>query len=243
MVDTKVKHTEDTENRFNYKETVNRDGIDLSIPPETKGKKIGDYRFYDIHGKKYPSVTSVLSIRKSDSLKQWREKIGEDVANWEMRRAARRGKSFHTLVEQYMKNETPSIRDVLPLGLFRLMKPYLDQIDNIRMVEQIMYSPKLTIAGQVDCVAEYNGKLSVIDFKTANKERIEEWVENYFLQCTAYAYMYEEAFNEDIDQIVVLIAGEDGSMVPFVKEKKDYEETLVKSIQEFYDKVKTDLNE
>jgi len=232
MADTIEKDIENTD-KFNYKEP------DLSLLPDTKGKRESGYRFYKIDGKNYPSVTSVLSIRKSDGLKKWRESIGEDVANWEMRRAAKRGKSFHTLVEQYLKDETPSIRDVLPLGLFRLMKPYINQIDNIRLVEKIMYSPKLTIAGQVDCVAEYNGKLSVIDFKTANKERIEEWVENYFLQCTAYACMYEETFNEDIDQIVVLIAGEDGSMIPFVKEKKDYEETLVKSIHEFYEQVNT----
>ena len=232
MADTIEKDIENTD-KFNYKEP------DLSLLPDTKGKRESGYRFYKIDGKNYPSVTSVLSIRKSDGLKKWRESIGEDVANWELRRAAKRGKSFHTLVEQYLKDETPSIRDVLPLGLFRLMKPYINQIDNIRLVEKIMYSPKLTIAGQVDCVAEYNGKLSVIDFKTANKERIEDWVENYFLQCTAYACMYEETFNEDIDQIVVLIAGEDGSMVPFVKEKKDYEETLVKSIHEFYEQVNT----
>ena len=76
---------------------------------------------------------------------------------------------------------------MLPLGLFKLLKPYVDQINNIHLLESIMYSNKLTIAGQVDCVAEYNGKLSVIDFKTANKERQESWIDNYFLQCTAYA--------------------------------------------------------
>ena len=228
MVDTKVKHTEDTENRFNYKEP------NISILPDTKGKKIGDYRFYEIDGKKYPSVTSVLSIRKSEGLKKWREKIGEDVANWEMRRAARRGKSFHTLVEQYMKNETPSIRDVLPLGLFRLMKPYLDQIDNIRLVEQIMYSPKLTIAGQVDCIAEYEGKLSVIDFKTANKERNDSWNENYYIQCSAYAEMYQELFGTNIDQIVILMASEDGSVRAFIKDKKDYLSKLKEKIEYFY---------
>ena len=98
-------------------------------------------------------------------------------------------KSLHTLVEQYMKNETPSIRDVLPLGLFKLMKPYLDQINNIRLVEEIMYSKNLTLAGQVDCVAEYNGKLSVIDFKTANKERIEEWVKTISTMYSIFNYV------------------------------------------------------
>ena len=208
--------------------------LDKSVLPKTKGKRIDGFRFYNIDGKNYPSITTVLGIRKTEQLKGWREKIGENVANWEMGRAARRGKSFHTLVEQYIKGETPSIRDVLPLGLFKLMKPYIDQIDNIHLLEAIMYSPKLTVAGQVDCVAEYNGKLSVIDFKTANKERQEDWIENYFLQTTAYAHMYEETFGTPIEQIVILIASEDGSVQTFIKNKADYEEELGKSIQNFY---------
>ena len=97
-----------------------------------------------------------------------------------------------------------------------------------------MYSKKLTIAGQVDCIAEYNGKLSVIDFKTANKERVDSWNENYYIQCTAYAIMYEELFDTPIEQIVILQAGEDGSAKSFIKNKADYEEKLGKVIQDFY---------
>ena len=216
---------------------------DLSLLPNTKGKKIEGYRFYDIDGQNYPSVTSILGIRKKEGLQKWRDSIGEDVANWEMNRAARRGKSFHKLVEQYLNNETPSIRDVLPLGLFRLAKPYIDQINNIRLLEKIMVSPKLTIAGQVDCVAEYNGKLSVIDFKSANKERKEDWIENYFLQCTAYSSMYEETFGEKIEQIVVLLAAEDGTMTAYVKDPQDYMEELVLSIETFYRSVMKELFE
>jgi len=208
--------------------------LDESKVPQVKGKRVNGFRFYDIEGKHYPSVTSVLSIRKAESLKQWRINVTDKVADWEMGRAARRGKATHTLVEQYLKNETPSIRDVLPLGMFKLMKPYLDQINNIHCLETVMFSNKLTIAGQVDCIAEYNGKLSVIDFKTANKERNESWIENYFLQTTAYSMMYEEIFGKKIEQIVILIAGEDGSMVPFVKDRSDYEKELVNSIEEFY---------
>mgnify|MGYP000306362353 CR=1 FL=1 len=104
--------------------------LDQSKLPVTKGKKVDGFRFYDIEGKGYPSVTTVLGIRSKEGLQKWRDSIGEKVANWEMNRAARRGKATHTLVEQYIKNETPSIRDVLPLGLFRLLKPYIDQIDN-----------------------------------------------------------------------------------------------------------------
>ena len=214
--------------------------IDKKILPQTKGKKINGHRFYEIDGTHYPSVTSVLSMRKSEGLTKWRESIGENVANWEMRRCANRGKSLHTLVEQYMNNETPSIRDVLPLGLFKLIKPYVDQIDNIHALEKIMYSKKLTIAGQVDCIAEYNGKLSVIDFKTANKERQESWVENYFIQTSAYCEMYEELYGKAIDQIVILIVTEEGATQTFVKNKKDYLPLLKPAIEEFHKKFKED---
>ena len=174
--------------------------VDLNkqLLPQTKGKNLNGVRFYNVDGTNYPSITSILSIRKSEGLKRWRESIGESVANFEMRRAAGRGKATHTLVENYLKGETPAERGVLPLGLFRLMKPYLDNIDNIHLIEAIMLSKKLTVAGQTDCVAEYRGKLSVIDFKRANKEKIDEWVDNYFLQCTAYALMYEEIYNKPI---------------------------------------------
>ena len=208
--------------------------LNEDLLPKVKGKKVDGFRFYDIQGKNYPSITSVLSIRKKEGLEKWRQSIGESVANWEMGRAARRGKATHTLVEQYLKGETPSIRDVLPLGMFKLMKPYLDQIDNIHCLETVMFSNKLTIAGQVDCIAEYNGKLSVIDFKTANKERQESWVENYFLQTTGYSMMYEEIFGKKIEQIVILIAAEDGTMTSFVKDRKEYEQSLIESIDSFY---------
>ena len=98
-----------------------------------------------------------------------------------------------------------------------------------------MYSHKLTVAGQVDCVAEYNGKLSVIDFKTANKERNEDWIDNYFLQTTAYAVMYEEIFKKPIEQIVILLAAEDGSVACYKKDKKDFMEPLGEAIKNFYD--------
>jgi genome maintenance exonuclease 1 len=208
--------------------------LDESKFPKTKGKRIDGMRFYEVDGKAYPSVTTVLGAIPKPGLIAWRKSVGEEAAKWEMNRAARRGSATHTLVEQYLKGETPSIRDVLPLGMFRLLKPYLEQIDNIHALEQIMYSHKLTIAGQVDCIAEYNGKLSVIDFKTANKERVDSWNENYYIQCTAYAIMYEELFDTPIEQIVILQAGEDGSAKAFVKNKADYEEKLGKAIQDFY---------
>ena len=208
--------------------------IDESKLPKTKGKRIDGMRFYEVDGKAFPSITTVLGAIPKPGLDAWRKSVGEEAAKWEMNRAARRGKATHTLVENFLKGESPSTRDVLPLGMFRLLKPYLEQIDNIHCLEQIMYSKKLTIAGQVDCIAEYNGKLSVIDFKTANKERVDSWNENYYIQCTAYAHMYEELFGTPIDQIVILQAGEDGSAKSFVKNKADYKDKLEKAIKDFY---------
>ena len=208
--------------------------VDKTKLPNVKGKRIDGFRFYQIDGKNYPSITTVLGVQKKEGLEKWRKAVGEEAAKWEMGRAARRGKATHTLVEQYLKSETPAIRDVLPLGLFRLMKPYIDQIDNVQLSEEIMYSHKLTIAGQVDCIADYNGKLSVIDFKTANKERKEDWIENYYIQTCAYAIMYEELFGKRIEQLVILMAGEDGTMRSFIRDKKDFEPKLEESIKYFY---------
>ena len=216
--------------------------LDESKFPITKGKNIDGFRFYAVDDKHFPSITTVLGAIPKPGLMAWRKNVGEEAAKWEMNRAARRGSATHTLVEQYLKGETPTIRDVLPLGMFRLLKPYLEQIDNIHALEQIMYSNKLTIAGQVDCIAEYNGKLSVIDFKTANKERNDEWNKNYYIQTAAYAFMYEELFGTPIEQIIIIMASEDGAGRVFVKNKSDYLSHLEEAIKYFYkyyqDKIK-----
>ena len=208
--------------------------LDETKLPKTKGKRTDGMRFYEVDGKAYPSITTVLGVQPKPGLDAWRRNVGEEAAKWEMARAARRGKTTHTLVEQYLKGETPSTRDVLPLGLFALLKPYLKQIDNVHCLETILYSKKLTIAGQVDCIAEYNGKLSVIDFKTANKERNDAWNENYYIQTTAYSMMYEELFGTPIEQIVILMASEDGAARAFVKDRKEFEPKLEEAIKYFY---------
>ena len=208
--------------------------LDETKLPKTKGKRTDGMRFYEVDGKAYPSITTVLGVQPKPGLDAWRKNVGEEAAKWEMARAARRGKTTHTLVEQYLKGETPSTRDVLPLGLFALLKPYLKQIDNVHCLETILYSKKLTIAGQVDCIAEYNGKLSVIDFKTANKERNDAWNENYYIQTTAYSIMYEELFGTPIEQIVILMASEDGAARAFVKDRKEFEPKLEEAIKYFY---------
>ena len=217
--------------------------IDKSVLPTAKGRRKGKYRFYEVNGTNYPSVTSVLGVRKKVELQQWRDRIGENVANWEMGRAARRGTATHNLIENYIKGEPLTEKSVLPLGLFKLMKPYVDKIENIHCLETVLYSSKYKLAGQVDCIAEYDGELSVIDFKTANKERKVEWIENYFLQCTAYGLMYEELFEKPIKKIVLIIGGEDGTMVTHVRNKEDYIPKLEEVVEDFYKMFNLEYNE
>ena len=203
--------------------------------PEIHTETINGKRFYVTpEGKKYPSITTVLSGRSKEGINKWRKSVGDDVANQIMRTAAKRGTAVHQLVEDYLNNEELSNQDVLPLALFSILKPELDDINNIALQEGGLYSDKWGIAGRVDCIAEYKGKLSVIDFKTSTKEKKEEWVENYFIQCTAYCEMFEERYGRPIDQIAVLIVCEDGAIQSFVKDKNDYIPLLQPAIDEFW---------
>ena len=205
--------------------------------PEITTESIKGKRFYVTpEGNKYPSITTVLSDRNKEGIIKWRESVGNDVANQVMRQAASRGTAVHTLIENYLNNEELSKQDVLPVALFVTIKSELDNINNIRIQEGGLYSDKLGVAGRVDCIAEYKGKISVIDFKTSTKEKKEEWVENYFIQGSAYCEMYEERFLQPIEQVVILIVTEDGAVQTFIKDKRDYLPLLKTAIKEFNEK-------
>ena len=216
------------------------DHVNLSSKlPDIQTETIKGKRFYVTpEGKKYPSITTVLSGRNNEGLVKWRESVGSEVANNIMRGAAKRGTAVHTLVENYLNNEELSKQDVLPVALFTLLKPELDNINNIRIQEGGLYSDFYGVAGRVDCIADYKGVLSVIDFKTSTKEKKEEWVENYFIQGAAYCEMYEERFDQPIDRVVILIVTEDGAVQTFSKDKNDYLPLLKSAIKEFNEKFK-----
>ena len=211
----------------------------VELKPELSTKTIQGKRFYILpNGEKLPSITTVLSARGNEGIARWRASVGEQVANTIMRNAANRGTAVHTLTENYLNNEELSQQGVLPTALFTILKTELDKINNIVMQEGSLYSNKWGVAGRVDCIAEYDGKLSVIDFKTSTKEKKEEWVENYFIQTSAYCEMFEEQYGKSIDQIVILIVTEEGATQTFVKDKKDYLPLLKPAIEEFHKKFK-----
>lgn len=188
--------------------------------------------YYTPSGKAYPSVTTVLGSLSKDAIDAWRKRVGEEEADRISGRASRRGEALHLTCEKYLLNEMSDlkIRSMMPniKQLFMQLRPELDKnIGKIYAVEQPLYSDKLRIAGRVDCIAYWNGRLSIIDFKTSTKEKLEENILGYFLQCTAYAEMFEELTNKRIETIVVAIAVEEGSPQIFVRQKYMYRTQLL----------------
>jgi hypothetical protein len=206
----------------------------VSLPvqlPEIESIDKDGQRVYPIsEGVQYYSITTVTSFQKAAFFKEWRRKVGEEVANRKTARATGRGTAFHSIAETYLKNEPvdSSNYDPLPYTLFKLAKPILDRIDNIHVLEGALYSHYLRIAGRVDCIAEFDGELAVIDFKTSDKEKKEEWIENYFVQETAYAAMFYELTGLQVKKIVTIIATEEGHCQVIQKYDLDYYFTLLK---------------
>ena len=128
------------------------------------------------------------------------------------------------------------------LSFQQLKNQALCNIDNIHAQEAGLYSDKYKVAGRVDCVAEYNGVLSIIDFKTSTKERKDDWNESYYIQGSAYAEMFKERTDIEIDQVVILVVTEDGTVQEFVKEKHDYLDALTESVEEWRNQNETPNN-
>lgn len=196
-------------------------------------------RFYTLlDGTKVPSITTVLSAMKKDAIMEWRRRVGEETANKISRQATGRGTNVHTLCERYLNNE--KLGDIMPDAkeMFLSIKPLLNRIDNIHYQEQALWSKQLKVAGRVDCIAEFDGKLSVIDFKTSRKPKTRDKILDYFWQTTAYALMYEELVGEPIDQLVIIMAVENEEPLLFVEKTEDHIEGLVKAIK-FYEASKS----
>lgn len=179
-------------------------------------------------GNKYPSITTVLSAYNQKAIFEWRKRVGEEEANKISRQASSRGTRIHTLCEQYLDNKPPVFKTPLDNETFNRFKPVLHRINNIYAQEQRMYSDHLRIAGTVDCIAEFDGKLSVIDFKTARRLKNKEDIENYFMQATAYAIMFEERFSIPVSRTVIAIAVDDEDPQVFIEKRDNYVKDLLR---------------
>ena len=205
---------------------------------ELEANTIDGVRYYTLpSGKKAPSITSITSFYNRQPFINWRKKIGEEEANKITKVATDRGTKFHDLVEKYLSNEdVSSLKGVLPSTKARWIaaRESLNKIDNIHALEKPLYSEYFGIAGRVDCIAEYEGELAVIDFKTSKKIKPEKWLQNYFVQETAYACMYYEMTGISVKKIVTLMVADNGDVKVYEKTNKSaYIKLLTKYIKEF----------
>ena len=183
-----------------------------------------------------PSITTVLSILSRESIAKWRKKVGNEEANRISHRASTRGTAVHAIIEKYINNEenfkdgyTPDI-----IGSFLDLKPILDgRIGRVFAQEAPLYSNHLGVAGRVDCVADFDGKLSIIDFKTSMKPKRKDWITNYFMQESAYAIMWEERTGRPITQLVTIISVDNHEPQIFVEHRDTWVRPLRETIAQY----------
>lgn len=202
--------------------------IDYDLATET----INGKRFYVTPGgNKYPSVTTITSQYNKQSIMEWRKRVGEEEANRISSKAAGRGTRVHTMCENYLNNQEDYLQKQMPdaIVMFNTLQPLLNEyVNNIHALEVPLYSDYLRTAGRVDCIAEFDGAISVIDFKTSSKPKEDKWIQNYYMQCSAYAVMFEERTGIPVSRIVVMIAVDGEKAQIFVKKRNDYIDEFIK---------------
>ena len=199
---------------------------------ETKG-----IRLYNLpNGDWVPSITSVTSFYNRQIFVNWRKRVGIEEANRITKKATTRGTDFHEAAQAYLENRDMVWENYLPATrfMFHHATPYLDRINNIHAIERTLYSEYYGLAGRVDCIAEYDGELAVIDFKTSEKIKPEKWLENYFVQETFYAAAYYELTEIPVKKLITIMVTPGGEVKVFDKRNKgDYIKLLVRYIKEF----------
>ena len=218
---------------FNF---INVDVNEVDVDPVSED----GVRFYPIPGadKYYPSVTSITSFKNAQFFAEWRKRIGETEANRITARATQRGTAFHALSEDYFNGvldvDKYLANNPLSVRMFQSARATLDRINNIHCLETFLYSHYLGLAGRVDCIAEFDGELSIIDFKTSKKPKPREWIENYFVQCCAYACMLHELTGLSVKKFVIIMSCENGEVEVYEEYNKEkYIRLLAKYIKKF----------
>jgi genome maintenance exonuclease 1 len=211
--------------------------VDLTLP-KLERETIDGVRYYkvpdDDHLLKLVSITSVTSHKNRQIFINWRKKVGEEEADKITRQSTSRGTDMHTLVENYLYNKDLPEVQALSNYLFKIAKPTLNRINNIHALEGSLYSKVLGIAGTVDCIGEFDGELSIIDFKTSKKPKPEEWIEHYFVQCMAYGCMLYEITGIMVKKLVIIMSCENGECVVYEqRDKSKYIKLLTEYIGEF----------
>ena len=210
------------------------------LPKITRKTTESGRKYFTPEGNAYPSITTVLGILNKDAIQEWRNRVGEKEANRVSAFASKRGTAVHKLAEDYLNNEPDYKKGHMPTSVvsFNGIKSILDErLNNIWMQETFLYSDKLKCAGQVDCIAEFDGELSIIDFKTSRKEKKEEWITNYFIQASFYAAAFYERTGIAIKQGVIIITVDGSEPQVFKVNTHDYLQHFV-AVREKYRELK-----
>ena len=219
--------------------------VDLNLPVLER-ELIDNVRYYKLPSgnKKLVSITSVISHYKKDFFNAWRKRVGAEEADKITKRATSRGTDMHTLVEYHLLNkELPSVQPISE-HLFKIAKPTLERINNIYALEGALYSEVLGIAGTCDCIAEFDGELSIIDFKSSKQPKPRDWIDGYFVQCAAYAAMLYELTGLVVKKFVIIMSCEDGDCVVYEeRDKKKYLKLLTEYIRKFVNDKLNELTE
>lgn len=209
--------------------------IDLNLSPLHR-ELIDGVRYYTIDGKnkKLVSITSVISHYKKDFFDKWRKKVGEEEANKITKRATSRGTDTHTLIENHLLNkELPTVQPISE-HLFKIAKPTLNRINNIHCLESSLYSEVLGVAGSVDTIAEFDGELAVIDYKTSKQPKPVEWIEGYFVQAMFYGMALYEMTGIQVKKLVIIMTCENGECVVYEeRDLKKYMKLVIQYIKKF----------
>jgi len=210
-------------------EKIELDYKDLVVENGENGRK-----YISPEGHKFPSITTVLGVLSRAGIAAWRARVGEEEANRVSHRATTRGTAVHDLVEKYLDNE--ELPEVLPhiTASLNNLKPSLSRIGKIYAQEAPLYSKHLGVAGRVDCVGEYDGVPSIIDFKTSKKIKKKEWVTSYFMQEAAYAIMWEERTGMPITNLVTIMDVDNESPCVFVEHRDNWTEKLFETIELYH---------
>ena len=204
-------------------------------------------RYYQVNGQHFPSITTCIGRQRSKQagLQQWRDRVGEDAAKHISRTAAMRGTAFHTLCEEYVNGndiEHLKSKHFLAWHMFGELKSHINEhLDGVVLQETTMYSDEYKVAGRSDLIAEWDGKLSIVDYKTTTKMKKPEWIQDYFVQCAAYAKMFEEHTGYPVEDLVIAMVAEDGQVEIFKSETELHLERLQEIMDEFYDTALSEL--
>jgi len=201
---------------------------------EYKRVQINGKRHYQVPNGNYPSITSVLSFQDNSWLDDWRAKVGAEEADKISARSKGRGTNLHKMCEDYLNNDPQSCKMPDAKEMFISLKPILNKINNIHFQEACLYSDKLKVAGTVDCIAEYDGVLSIIDFKNSRYPKTLDKINDYLLQETFYSLAYYELSGLYAPQIVTIIAVENNVPQVFIEQIHPYMKPLVSLVKEFH---------